>query len=97
MEAVSRKTEVADAAQWLFLNRTTVGSDFLAITEPEKILRVCEIAKRWDAAPCPLEEKKYSLSDLCRAYDEGFCAAGMSQFDSEDYKSQRHEALREFK
>lgn len=102
---LDRDSAVADSAQWLFLNRAAVGSDFLERTESEKILRVCEIPKRWDAAPCPFEEKKYSLSDLRRAYDMGFgnSAEGWNQeihpdyADNENYQQERLEALRELK
>lgn len=40
---------VADAAEWLHQNRSSVGSEWLKNREPEDIIRVCKIASDHDA------------------------------------------------
>lgn len=40
---------VADAAEWLHQNRSTVGSEWLKNRDPEDIIRVCKIASDHDA------------------------------------------------
>lgn len=100
-----RDSSVADAAQWLYLNRKMVTSERLYHWPDSQILRSAKICKKWDANPDPQEEKKYSLSDLGRAYDLGFSASGEGwnqeihpdYRDKENYQAERSEALREFK
>lgn len=98
----SRDSAVADAAQWLYLNRNC-SSRKIHEWDSEFILRAYSIAKAHDERF--VEHKKYSLSDLQRAYDMGFGASGEGwnqeihpdYINEETYQAERLEALREFK
>lgn len=71
-----RRSEVADAAQWLFLNRNC-ASGKVAGWDREFILRAYAIARGHDEMF--EEEKKYSLSDLRRAYDMGHAQGSLGE------------------
>lgn len=98
---VGGESPVADAAQWLWLNREAASADWLARTDSDHIVRTCKLARTYSER---LEDKKYSLSDLRRAYDMGFAASGEGwnqeihpdYLDNENYQAERLEALREF-
>lgn len=91
---------VADAAQWLWLNREAASSDWLARMDSDYIVRACKLARTYSER---LEYKNYSLSDLRRAYDMGFAASGEGwnqeihpdYLDNENYQAERLEALGE--
>lgn len=63
-----RATQVADSAQWLWLNREAASVAWLMSRDADQIERACGMARKYSER---LEEKKYSLSDLRRAYDMG--------------------------
>lgn len=66
---VGGEKPVADAAQWIWLNRST-RADWSGFNFSDVILKTYQIGKEFDARK-QTEEKKYSLSDLRRAYDMG--------------------------
>lgn len=84
------------------------GSRVIAAPGSDWVVPTCDVMCKitqedWDAANPDI--KKYSLSDLQRAYDLGFGASGEGGsaeihpdfVDHEDYQQQRLEALRGFK
>ena len=103
--AVPRDSSVADAALWLYHNRGA-RLQTLAFKSGAIILQIYLACKSSDDARARTawDERKYSLSDLRRAYDMGFgnSSEGWNQeihpdyLDKENYQAERHEALREF-
>lgn len=70
--ALTRDSSVADAAQWLHMNRLHCKPGYLFSLDSESIIRVFKIASDFDALKgARHEDKKYSLSDLQAAYAVG--------------------------
>lgn len=100
---LANRALVADAAQWLHLNRDRVTEAWLHSKDGETIRRVRSIAQSYSER-LPLQVKKYSLSDLRKAYDMGFGASGegwngeiyREYLENENYLNDRVEALKEF-
>lgn len=103
--ATKRDSSVADAAQWLYMNRELVSYEKLSSWPSVVILRAAEACRGWDAQFDPSDYKNYSLSDLRRAYDMGFgnSGEGWNQeihpdfLGKESYQAERNEALRSIK
>lgn len=99
-----RDSSVADAAQWLWMNREAASVAWCARVDSDYILKASKLARSYSER-LDVKEKKYSLSDLGRAYDLGFSASGEGwnqeihpdYLDKENYQAERSEALREFK
>lgn len=90
----AERRRVADAAQWLWLNRECCSLAWLILADSDYIKRAHNIAKTYSER---LEVKKYSLSDLQRAYDLGFGTSGEGwnqeihpdYVDKENYQAER--------
>ena len=62
IELIVRDSAVADAGQWLFMNRNTIGSDWLNRTQADDVIYIAEKCKRIDAAKA-LRESPWSYRD----------------------------------
>ena len=73
MERVERDSTVADAAQWLYLNRDAVSPGYLSAQSGANIVEVAKYAKAYDekaSREAPALIRKLAASDSGNHYSE---------------------------